>query len=46
MKASALKNSLESLIQSKVPVFIWGNPGVGKSSLVKQIANQKKYEFY
>ncbi|MGA1933042.1 ATP-binding protein [Arcobacter sp. YIC-464] len=45
MKASALKNSLESLIQSKVPVFIWGNPGVGKSSLVKQIANQKNMNF-
>lgn len=45
MKASDLKNSLESLINSKVPVFIWGNPGVGKSSLVKQIANEKNMNF-
>jgi len=45
MKASKLKNSLISLIDSKIPVFIWGNPGVGKSSLVRQIAENKSMKF-
>ncbi|MEA3289641.1 MAG: MoxR family ATPase [Campylobacterota bacterium] len=45
MKAIDLKDALIPLIDSKIPVFIWGNPGVGKSSLVSQIANQKKMNF-
>lgn len=45
MKASRLKSSLVSLIQSKIPVFVWGNPGVGKSSLVRQIAEEKNMKF-
>lgn len=45
MKASKLKSSLISLIDSKIPVFVWGSPGVGKSSLVKQISISKDMEF-
>ena len=45
MKASALKKSLIAMIDSKIPVFVWGSPGVGKSSLIKQIANDKSMEF-
>ena len=45
MKASELKIALESLIDSKIPCFIWGSPGVGKSSLVSQIAKHKKMNF-
>ena len=45
MKASILKKSLISMIDSKIPVFVWGNPGVGKSSIIKQIANDKTMEF-
>ena len=45
MKASSLKKSLIAMIDSKIPVFVWGNPGVGKSSLIKQIANDKSMEF-
>lgn len=45
MKATQLKESLNSLIDLKVPVFIWGNPGIGKSSIVKQIAEQRQMEF-
>jgi len=41
MNANRLKIALESLIDSKIPCFIWGSPGVGKSSLVAQIAKQK-----
>ncbi len=45
MKASILKKSLISMIDSKIPVFVWGNPGVGKSSIIKQIANDKDMDF-
>ncbi|MEA1914607.1 MAG: MoxR family ATPase [Campylobacterota bacterium] len=45
MKSIQLKKALESLIDSKIPVFVWGSPGVGKSSLVQQIAQDKKMCF-
>jgi hypothetical protein len=45
MKASILKKSLISMIDSKIPVFVWGNPGVGKSSIIKQITNDKDMDF-
>ena len=45
MNANRLKIALESLIDSKIPCFIWGSPGVGKSSLVAQIAKQKSMNF-
>jgi hypothetical protein len=45
MTATKLKIALESLIDSKIPCFIWGEPGVGKSSLVSQIAKQKNMDF-
>lgn len=45
MNAIDLKNSLIPLVDSKIPVFIWGNPGVGKSSLVHQIAQEKNMRF-
>lgn len=38
----------KSLIQqlpANIPVFLWGAPGVGKSSLVKQMANDAKVGF-
>ncbi|MEA3353458.1 MAG: MoxR family ATPase [Campylobacterota bacterium] len=45
MKATDLKDALIPLVDSKIPVFIWGNPGVGKSSLVSQIAQNKDMNF-
>jgi len=45
MTAIDLKQALIPLIDNKIPTFIWGNPGVGKSSLVAQIANEKNIEF-
>lgn len=45
MKASELRASLLSLIEQKVPTFVWGAPGVGKSSIVKQIADEKGIGF-
>ena len=38
MKPSRLSTVLESLLGQRWPAFIWGPPGVGKSSIVRQIA--------
>lgn len=45
MIATDLKEALIPLIESQIPTFIWGSPGVGKSSLVQQIANEKDMKF-
>ena len=45
MKAKEIQKSLSALVRSKVPVFLWGAPGVGKSSIVKAIAEQKEIAF-
>lgn len=45
MKASEVIDTLSHLIDSKLPVFIWGAPGIGKSSIVKEIAKDKDLEF-
>ncbi len=38
MKASAIYKALCTLLAARQPVFIWGGPGVGKSSVVNQLA--------
>ena len=45
MIAIDLKEALIPLIDSQIPTFIWGSPGVGKSSLVAQIALEKEMKF-
>ena len=45
MKASELSKSIAALASQKVPTFLWGAPGVGKSSIVKQIAKEKNIGF-
>jgi len=45
MRAKEITKSLSSLVDAKIPVFIWGSPGIGKSSIVKQIAKDKNLEF-
>jgi hypothetical protein len=45
MKAKELKQSLEALTKQSVPVFLWGAPGIGKSSIVKQIAKEQNIGF-
>ncbi len=45
MKASNITKVVGNLIDRKLPVFIWGAPGIGKSSIVKKIANDKDLEF-
>src|SRR5215469_13959098 len=38
MKASAVANALRTLVAAHQPAFIWGPPGVGKSSVIAQLA--------
>lgn len=38
---SKVKPSLETLVNLKIPAFIWGPVGVGKSDLLKQIAKEQ-----
>jgi len=45
MKAQNISKSLDKLIESQIPVFVWGSPGIGKSSIIKQIAVDKGLEF-
>lgn len=45
MKATNLVKSLHSLIEQKVPTFLWGAPGIGKSSIVRAIAKEKNVGF-
>ena len=45
MDAKDLTHALSALVEQKVPVFLWGAPGIGKSSIVKQIAKEKDIDF-
>ena len=45
MKAQDLSKTISKLTSEKIPSFIWGAPGVGKSSIVKQIAQKKQIGF-
>ncbi len=45
MKSSNITKVVNKLIVQKLPVFIWGAPGIGKSSIVKQIAAKQGLEF-
>lgn len=38
MKPSELKASLKYAYDERLPVFVWGAPGIGKSDVVRQVA--------
>ena len=44
MKPSAIRATLPHLIKEQQPVFLWGPPGVGKSDVVAQVAQDMKFE--
>jgi len=44
MKPTLAAEAIDTCIRAKQPLFIWGQPGVGKSSVVKQVAKQKDME--
>lgn len=39
LKPSGLKLSVLALLKARKPVCIWGPPGIGKSQMVRQVAN-------
>lgn len=45
MRATNLIKAVTSLIGQRVPTFLWGAPGIGKSSIIKQIADEKGIGF-
>ncbi len=45
MRAKELKQNIQALSEQRVPTFLWGAPGIGKSSIVKQIAKEKGIGF-
>jgi len=45
VKASDITAVMDRLIDAQLPVFVWGAPGIGKSSIVKQIALKKGLAF-
>lgn len=40
MKPTQVKEALKTTIKAGLPCFIWGSPGVGKSEVVKQTAQE------
>lgn len=45
LRAKELTKIITSLIKSRVPTFLWGAPGIGKSSIIKQIAKESGIGF-
>ncbi len=41
MNPSSTKRAIEHLTKRKVPIFLWGPPGIGKSSIVASIAKEQ-----
>jgi len=46
MNITDLKTSLDYLFKAQITPFIWGHAGIGKSTVVKQYANDKGYKFF
>jgi hypothetical protein len=42
MKPTRVTEVLNQLLQTRWPVFVWGPPGIGKSSVVRQVAQQNE----
>jgi hypothetical protein len=45
MRASEVTEVLGRLVEARLPAFVWGPPGIGKSSIVRQIAEDRGLEF-
>ncbi len=45
MNATQITQTLSAMVKQKIPAFLWGPPGIGKSSIVKQIATERGIGF-
>ncbi len=45
MKPSQTIHTIDTLLANDVALFLWGSPGIGKSSIVKQIAKKRGIGF-
>ncbi len=45
MRGNELSASIAAMVKAQIPVFVWGPPGIGKSSIVKQMAKAEGYDF-
>jgi hypothetical protein len=45
MKASDTVLFIEGMLEAQLSVMIWGAPGIGKSAIVKDLAERKGYNF-
>ncbi len=45
MRSADITKTLSALVAEKLPAFIWGAPGIGKSSVVRQIAEREGIGF-
>lgn len=45
MRSKFLKKALRAAYRSRIPSFMWGPPGVGKSAVVRQVAEELGVEF-
>jgi len=45
MRSKDITETLGALVDQKLPTFLWGAPGIGKSSVVKQVAEAKGIGF-
>lgn len=43
MYLNQAKKHIDKLLKLKTPVFLWGSPGIGKSSIVRQLADEHKW---
>lgn len=44
MRTKDAIETMGALIDAKIPTFLWGAPGIGKSSIIKQIARESGIE--
>lgn len=44
MRTSQTVATMSAMIGAKIPTFLWGPPGIGKSSIIKQIAQDEGIE--
>lgn len=46
MNIKDFKESIDYLVKAELTPFIWGHAGIGKSSIVKQYADEKGFHFF